>query len=234
MFSIHNASQSITKDMGIVAIIVSPFEFFNVAIHMLDAHFMERTHERTLEQAPDALDTVCVNITDNPLILRMPHSLMARIVISDSDIRPHFICIYGLCFVFHSSMDEIMESIALDVWNALYANLAPALDGSHDPRFVALVGMAFTLHFAAYERFINFHDSKEGRAFKRLISHSLTDSVAEIPSRFVGNAKRSLHLVGGYALFRFAHEVDSEKPFTQWKVGIVHNGASRNAELVAA
>ena len=234
MFSVHNLSQRIAEDVGIVAVVISPLQFLNVAIHVLDAHLVECAHERTLEQAPDALDAVCVNVANNPFIFGMPHSLMACVVVADSDIRPHLIRINGLCFVFHSSMDEVMERFPLYIRNALDANISTALDGSHNPRFVALVGMALTLHLAAYKCFVNFHDSKERRAIKRLISHRLADSVAEIPSRFVGNAKRSFHLVSGNALFRLTHEVDGNKPFSQRKVGIMHDGSSRNAELVAA
>ena len=108
-FCVHDSSQRISEYVGVVTVVVSPLQFLDVAIHMLDAHLVERTHERTLEQTPDAFDTVCVNITHNPFIFRMPNSLMARVVVSDSDIRPHFIRIDGFCFILHGSMNEIME-----------------------------------------------------------------------------------------------------------------------------
>ena len=233
-FRAHDPRQCIPENMRVIAVVVSPFQFLEIFVHVLDAHLVERAHERTLEEAPDAFDAVCMNVSHDPFILGMSHGFMARIMVGDADIRPQFIRVNGFGFVFYVALDKIMERSALDIGNALDADFASALDGSRNPRLVALVGMALALHLATYKRFVDFYDSKERGAFKRLVSHRLPDSVAKIPSCFVGNAKRPLHLVGGNALFRFAHEVDSDKPLAQREVGIVHDGSSRNAELIAA
>ncbi len=135
---------------------------------------------------------------------------------------------------FTGTLDEVMESAAFDVRDTLDANLTFALDGSDYPCFVALVCVALSLHLTAHERFIDFHDSEKRRAFKRFVSHRLPDSVAKIPSRFVRNSENSLHLIRGDSLFRFTHEVYSEKPLAEREVGVVHDRSSRNAELVAA
>ena len=234
MLGSHNSSQRIPENMGVIAVVVSPFQFLKIFVHMLDAHFVKRAHKRTLEQAPDAFYAVRMNVSHNPFFFGMPHGFMARVVICNADIRAQFIGIYGFCLVFHVALDEIMEGATLDVGDALNANFPIALDGSCNPRLVALVSVAFALHLATYKCFVDFYDSNKRRAFKGIVSHRLADSVAEIPSRFVGNAKRPLHLVGGNALFGLTHEVDSDKPLAQREVGIVHNGSSRNAELVAA
>lgn len=190
--------------------------------------------ERPLEQAPYAFYAVCVNISHNPFFLGMSHSLMARIMVGYADIRPQFIRVYSLGFVFHGTLDEVMESAAFDVRDTLDANLTFALDGSDYPSFVALVCVVLSLHFTAHERFIDFHDSEKRRAFKRFVSHRLPDPVAKIPSRFAGNSESSLHLIRGDSLFRFTHEVYSEKPLAEREVGVVHDRSSRNAELAAA
>ena len=112
--------------MGIVAVVVTPLQFFDIAIHMLDAHFMERAYERTLKQAPDTLNAVRMNIAHNPFIFGMPHSLMACVVIGDTDIRPHFIRIDGFCLILYCFMDKVVGGLTLYVWNTLYANLSAA------------------------------------------------------------------------------------------------------------
>ncbi len=130
MLSVHDPSQRIAENVGIVAVVESPFEFLDVAIHVLDAHLVEYVHERPLEQAPYAFYAVCVNISHNPFFLGMSHSLMARIMVGYADIRPQFIRVYSLGFVFHGTLDEVMESAAFDVRDTLDANLTFALDGS--------------------------------------------------------------------------------------------------------
>lgn len=44
--------------------------------------------------------------------------------------------------------------------------------------------------------------------------------MAEIPSRLVSDAERSLDLERGHALLGFRHEIDCEEPFGERKVGI--------------
>lgn len=47
MLSVHDPSQRIAENVGIVAVVESPFEFLDVAIHVLDAHLVEYVHRET-------------------------------------------------------------------------------------------------------------------------------------------------------------------------------------------
>ena len=58
--------------------------------------------------------------------------------------------------------------------------------------------------------------------------------MAEIPSRLVRNSEGPLHLISGDSLLRFAHKIDSDKPFTQRQVGIVHDSSAHNGKLIPA
>jgi hypothetical protein len=58
--------------------------------------------------------------------------------------------------------------------------------------------------------------------------------VAEVPRRFVTDAKGSFDLVGRHSLARLAKQVDSGKPFDEWKVRIVENAACGHGKLVVA
>ena len=226
---VHYPVERIPEDVRVVAVVIAPLQFLDIAIHVLDAHLVESAHEGALEEAPDAFDAVRVNVADDPFFFGVVHGFMARVVVGDPDIGLEFVRVDGLGLILHVALDEVVERPTLDIGDAFDANLAAALDGARDPRLVALAP-----HLAAYERFIDLDHAEERRAFKGFVAHRLADAVAEIPRRFVGNAKRPLHLVGGDALLGFAHEVDGNKPLAQGKVGIVHDRPCGNAELIAA
>jgi len=71
---------------------------------MLDTHFMVGTDDRTLEQVPHALDTVSVNVANNPLFLRVINPLVFRVGIFNSPIRGRFVGVRR-CVV----VDELMQ-----------------------------------------------------------------------------------------------------------------------------
>ena len=101
------------EDMRIVSIIVSPLQFLQVAVQMLDANLMERTNDGSLEQAPHALDPVGVNVTDNPLLGGVADGLMSGIRIPDPDIGFEFICVDGLGLILDVPLDEVKVSTAV-------------------------------------------------------------------------------------------------------------------------
>ena len=233
-FRAHDPREGVVEDVVVLSIVVSPFQFVDVAIHVLDAHLVERAGERTLEQRPHALDAVRVNVAHDPFLFGVVHGFMAGVAVLDADIRPQLISVYGLGIVLHVAPDEVVERVFPDVGDALDSHLAAALDGPGDPLLVALVAVALALRLAAYERFIHFHHAQKRRAGKRLVSHGLAYAVAQIPRRAVGDAQGALHLVGGDALLGFAHEVDRQKPLAKRQVGIVHDRATRHGKLVFA
>ena len=201
---------------------------------MLRAHLVKRPYDGTLEQGPDALDAIGVHVSNNPLLFGMPDGFMAGVMVLDSEIGFQLVGVDGLRFVLDGAPDKVMKRLASDVGDALDADVSPPLDGSGDPGLVSLVGAALVLRPASHKRFVHFHDAEQRRPLKRIVAHSLPDSVAEIPGRPVGDAERSLKLKRGDAFFGFAHQVDRQEPFAKRQMRIMHDGAGRNAELVLA
>ena len=60
--------QSVSEDVLVVSVVEPPLQFFKVAVQMLGADLVERAHNGPLEQAPDALDAVGVNVSDDPVL----------------------------------------------------------------------------------------------------------------------------------------------------------------------
>ena len=236
--SIHNPQQSIAEDVRVVAVVESPLQFFQIAVQVLDAHLVKRANNRTLEQRPHALDPVGVHVTDYPFLIGMAYrlvaSVVASVVVSDSEVRLQLVCVDRLSLILHRASDEVMQRAPLDVRDALDTNLPAALDGTGHPSLVAFIGHALALGSATDQRFIHFDDPEQRRPFKRIVAHRFADTVAEIPSGLVGDPEGAVELIGRHALAGLAHQVDRCEPLSQRQVRIVHNRSRRRAELVAA
>src|SRR5205807_1861815 len=66
------------------------------------------------------------------------------------------------------------------------------------------------------------------------LAHRGSDSVAEIPSRFVTDSESALDLISRHALARLAQEIDGHKPLEQRQVRIVEDSARCDGELIVA
>ena len=235
IFSVDNAVQRITENMGIVAVIETPFQFLKVSVQVLPAHLVEGSDNRTLEQAPHALYPVGVDLSCHPFLSGVAHSLMPCVVIFNPHVGLQLIGVNRLSLILNGSMDEIMESVALDIGNALDSNLtAIPLDGTGDPSLVALVCMTLAFGAATYQCLIHFHDPEESGSGEGVVSHRLSDAVAKIPGCLVRDSQSAVKLVRAHTLLGFAHEIDSSKPLSQGQVGVVHDGSRGHAEMIAA
>jgi hypothetical protein len=58
--------------------------------------------------------------------------------------------------------------------------------------------------------------------------------MTEIPCRFVADFEATRKLVGGDPLLGFGHEVDSQEPFPERKMGIMEDRPGRDGELIPA
>ena len=74
-----------------------------VAVHMLDAHFVEGADERALEEAPHAFDAVCVDIPYDPLLGGVVDGLVARVVVSDTDVGPEVVGVDRFSLIPHGA-----------------------------------------------------------------------------------------------------------------------------------
>jgi hypothetical protein len=70
---------------------------------------------------------------------------------------------------------------------------------------------------------VHFDDAGHQHSFFSItkLAHSSPNSVAQVPSSFVGNVKSALKLVGRNALLGLAHHVDRYKPLVERQMGIV-------------
>src|SRR5437773_11540149 len=198
---------------------------------MLDAHLMIRADNGSLQKAPNALDTVSMNVADNPFLLRVINPLVLRVGILNSPIRGHFVSVDRFRVWRGVIVDKLVKHSLSGVRDNLEANLAFALDGSDSDSFVAFVAASHSAHLPADISFIDFHNAPQKLAVN--LAHGSADAVAEITSRLVSNAECSLDLQGRHAFLRFRHEVNGNKPLRERKVCIVKDGSACYRELIA-
>jgi hypothetical protein len=58
--------------------------------------------------------------------------------------------------------------------------------------------------------------------------------MGHIPSCFIGSLKLPLKLFSGYSLLGRANHIDSQEPFSEWKVRIVEDSSGSHGVLIAA
>ena len=100
---------------------------------MLRADLVERAHDGSLKQAPDALDAVGVNVSDDPLLRRVIDRPVDRVVVFDSDVGAELVGVDGLGLVPDVALDEPVERLLADVGDAFESDLAVPLDRTGNP-----------------------------------------------------------------------------------------------------
>src|SRR5437868_1860412 len=116
---------------------------------MFDTHLMIRPDDRPLEQAPNALDAVSVNVANNPFLLRVINPLVLRVGILDSPIRWHLVCVDRLCVWCGVIVNKLVKHGLGSVRDNLQANLALPLDGSDSDSLISLVAASHSAHLSA-------------------------------------------------------------------------------------
>src|SRR5437762_288202 len=97
---------------------------------MLDTHLMVRTDNGTLQQAPNTLDSVCMNVANNPLLGRVINPLVFRVGVFNSPISWHFIRVDRFRIRRGIVADKLPQYALRCVWNYLQPNHAVALHRS--------------------------------------------------------------------------------------------------------
>src|SRR5437867_2335689 len=83
--------ERVAEEIRILAVVKAKLKFIEVSIQMLGADLMIRTDHRSLEQAPNALDAVGVNVSADPLFFVVIDSFVLRVGIPDATVGPPLI-----------------------------------------------------------------------------------------------------------------------------------------------
>jgi len=222
------------EQVWIVPVVVPPFQFIQVGVQMLLADLMIGTHNRPLEQTPDAFNGVCMHLAAYPFLLGMVDGQMLRIMIANALVRYPFVRhdLFGVSGC--ELLNEALKLLSGRVRNNAHPHVTATLNNASNNGFIGKIvpAPAPTDFLPTNEGFIDFDGSIE--KFRTGFRHSRTDTMAEIPRGLIGHANSSLDLIRRYAFLRFRHHVDRQKPLPERQMAVMEDRACRHGEMVVA
>ena len=144
MLGVNDTPEGMNEDMVVVAVIVAPLQLVEVSVKMLHADLVEGSYDATLEQGPDTLNTVGVNVSDSPLLNGVVDRLMSGVVVLNPQVRSKLVGVDGFSLVTDSPVDEAVESGPLGIRYSLQPYAAVTLDSTGNPSLVAFIGPALS------------------------------------------------------------------------------------------
>lgn len=220
--------------------VVDPkFLLLEIGVEMLHADLVERTNDGALEQAPDVLNAVGVDVAYGPLSGGVVDRLVLGVGVRNAHVGAEFIGIERLGFVLGDGLHKGVNGFLADVGDVTEPNLAPTLKRTSDPdpltggnthRLPPMPTKAFA---GGQHRLVQFDDAEQGRAGVKGL-HRFPDAVAEMPRGLVGGAKGPTELVRAHGLLALDHEVRASEPLPQRKLGVVEDGARGDGEAAPA
>jgi hypothetical protein len=85
-------------------------QFVQIGVQMLDAHLVIGTDDGAFKQAPNALNAIGVNVAYNPLLGGVINPTMLSVLILNSPICGHFVCVDRLCIRRGVIFDELLKT----------------------------------------------------------------------------------------------------------------------------
>ena len=96
---VDDAPERVDEDMVVAPVAVPPFQLFEVAVEMLLADFVEAPDDTSLEQAPDTLYSVGVDIAYDPFVDAVVDRLVPGVIVGDADVGLELVGVDRLGFV---------------------------------------------------------------------------------------------------------------------------------------
>jgi len=230
-----------TKNIRVVAVIVSELKLRDVQRHIFAADFVERADDAAFEDRPEALDRVGVNRADNVLAAVMAHDAV-RIFSGKLAVAAVVIRGNQTDFVRNCLLNEAFQRFRVRSLDHASDHIAAPLDGTNYSCLagrrtagaaVATVVAVFVPHLAAHIGFVHFDDAH--KLLKFIVLHRGADAVAHVPSRLVGaEAHVAVDLPRANALLAGRHQVDDAEPLPQIDIRVFKNRPDKVRKSVSA
>jgi hypothetical protein len=235
-----HASHCLAENIGIAAVVVAELKFRDVERHVFLADLVERADDATFEDAPEALNRVCVNGTDNVLV--------GAVVDRDVGIFACEVtitaCVIGAKqtdFVRHGFVHKSFERGNVDIIDHASNHVAlTPYSADHDgfagrqPASAAIWIAVFPMlvvPLAADECFVHFDDTTQ---LLDILDKRDADFVAHAPSGFVGTEAHVAHdLQCTHSLFAGEHQVGDAEPIAERLIRVLEDRAGDVGEPVA-
>jgi hypothetical protein len=229
----------LAEDVDVQPVVVSELELRDVQRQIFVADLVEAAHNPALDEAPEALDCVCVNRADDVLPLAMVNRFMRETAFQS------IIAVIGVSAKQANARrdgfaNERLKGFALSVRDDASDDVSLAPDCADDSGLERVAGTASLSAFlipmpvfvvAADESFINFNDTAK---FRNVLNEGDADFVAHKPSSLIGaEAHITIDLERAHSLFADKHQVNNFVPVAKRLVCILKYCTSQMREAVA-
>jgi hypothetical protein len=224
------------ENIGILAVVMAELELSEVQGQIFLADVVVCADDSALEQAPEVLKVVSMNLAAYILALAVTYGIVreakgAQVVIALMLIGRDEIDFVTDCFA-----HEAIKGRSVRVLDDLANHVTLARDGA-DHRglaaqtgyVLALVPMA-VLVLPADASLINFDDSHKLLEFS--VSHSRTQAMTDEPRGWIGRSNLALDLLCAYALLGVEHLPEYLEPRLERVIGILENSAYQHRESI--
>lgn len=222
------------------AVVVPEIEFSEVSVQVaLIAVLIDATHT-TLEHAEVAFDGVGVDIGSGNHVLA--HGVanggvlgeVAQLLVVVARIVRHDACLFG-----DVGLDDRHNRIGLDVGDVDAADFTAALYERQNGMLVLVAAPWFgDALFGSEKRLIHFDNARAAisahRRREAAGAHGFANSVANKPSRFQAELKRSAQLVRADALLTRRQQMEGLQPDAHGHMARLENGPDLDVEWLAA
>lgn len=229
---LYQGQDGVPEQERVLAVVVTPLSLVNVGVQMLDAHVVVGADHGALEQAPDALHGVRVNVAAYPFLYGVIDDLVPRVLVTDALVADPLIGVDGFGVVSNNVLKERVERVAVVALPDPEPDSTIAGDSAEDHVLADLVSAADSPALAAVPGLVSLNDPGQLVA---LVLHRAPDAVAEVPRRFVAaDLEHPLDLVGADALLGLDHQVDGGEPLPQGELGVLKDRPGQDREALAA
>ncbi len=192
---------------------------------------MVGTRNRPLQEAPDVLDGVGVNVATDPFLDVVVDCFMGGVFVGNAKICGPGVGYDPFGLRVSVFANEGMEGLSSHVAHNHHTRIASPLDGASDDGLTSTHPLP-AMFPASNPGFVHLNGAREGCGIR--LTHGGPNPMAQVPRRLVRNVKGSLHLVGRDTLLGLDHQVRGYEPLLEGQVGVVENGSSRYGKVVVA
>ena len=225
------------EHIGVLPVVVPEGELVEVEREVVFRDVMERPHDATLNERPEAINVVSVNLSPHIFAGAMADGLVIEPLIQDA-VATGLVRGDEIDTFVNSLPDEPIKRRSLGVLDhlsddiAFTGNRADHGDLAFRPTTpTPLVTMA-VLIVSTDVGFVNLDHA--GQLGELSVLHGGADTVTHVPSRPVGaRADSALNLHGAHALLTLTHEVDHLEPRGERVVGVLEDRPDERREAVA-
>jgi len=226
-------TESIEKQVGILAAVESERHFIEVSRKVLGANLVPRPHDSPLQEREGAFNRIGMHVANCVDALAVVDGLVSVSELSDCSWVSRTIVSHNHVHIFGDVLSDVLCERAFPCVRSMEESEVAVALADSDDNFLFSLGyfLASPNDLSADIGFIHLDRSIEHLLF--YFHHCCADAMAEIPRRLVAAKPESaLNLASTHALLGLAEQQGSQEPLCKGQVRVVEDRPGHHSELV--